>query len=391
MGKPGIWILIRELQRFWIIGSWFVPTETKSSHVVRRACRTFGYLNKGFMDYIKYILGGILFFSAFSAEAEEAGEKFNPKHLIFEHLGDEYGWRIGKWELSLPVIVRGEDGVWHLFGSDRLRDGGEYRGFRLATAGKYEGKVVGIDEAGTEYRPWDFSITKNALSVMICALVLCGLIFPLVRWHKKYPYAAPRRWNGIIEVVVEALYRDVIVSVLGGQARRYAPYLLTLFFFILVANLMGLIAVFPGGSNLMGNISITLVLSVCTFVVVNFSGRKSYWKEIFWPEVPLWLKFPVPMMPVIEWFGIFTKPVALMIRLFANIMGGHMIMLVLISLIFIFSALGTAAASGTAVVAVIFAVFMGLIDLLICFIQAYVFFMLSTLFISLALPENEPE
>ena len=152
---------------------------------------------------------------------------------------------------------------------------------------------------------------------------------------------------------------------------------------------MGLIVVFPGGTNLMGNISITFVLSICTFVVVNVSGRKKYWKEIFWPDVPTWLKFPVPMMPLIELFGIFTKPVALMIRLFANMLGGHLITLVLVSLIFIFSTMGAAAAGGTAIVAVIFAVFMGLIDLLICFIQAYVFFMLSTIFISLALPEEE--
>ena len=103
-------------------------------------------------------------------------------------------------------------------------------------------------------------------------------------------------------------------------------------------NLMGLIVIFPGGANLAGNMSVTLVLAVCTFVVVNFSGRKGYWKDIFWPEVPTWLKCPVPMMPVIEIFGVFTKPIALMIRLFANMLGGHLITLVLISLIFIFAA-----------------------------------------------------
>lgn len=165
-------------------------------------------------------------------------------------------------------------------------------------------------------------------------------------------------------------------------AQLEVPYLLTLFFFILVANLMGLMVVFPGGANLTGNLSVTLVLALCTFVVVNFSGNRRYWKEVFWPDVPTWLKVPVPMMPVIEVFGILTKPVALMIRLFANMLGGHLITLVLVSLIFIMSAWGAAVAGGTAAVAVLFAVFMGLIDLLICFIQAYVFFMLSTIFIS---------
>ena len=153
-------------------------------------------------------------------------------------------------------------------------------------------------------------------------------------------------------------------------------------------NLMGLIVIFPGGANLTGNISITLVLALCTFVVVNVSGRKHYWKDVFWPEVPLWLKCPVPMMPVIEFFGVLTKPVSLMIRLFANMLGGHIIVLVLISLIFIMSALGNAAMGGTTVISVAFAVFMNTLHVLISFIQAYVFFMLSTIFIALAVPEE---
>lgn len=341
------------------------------------------------MRYYKWIWIGIFLLT--SVKLFAAGEEtvFNPKEVIFEHLGDEYGWDVWDLHIPLPVIVRGENGDWHIFSSLHLQDGSSYEGFRLSAGGKYAGKVVGVNAAGEEYRPWDFSITKNVLSLMICALVLCWLVFPLVFWYRKHPYGVPRRVKGMMEVVVEMLYQDVIVSVLGKHARRYTSYLLTVFFFILVANLMGLIVVFPGGTNLMGNISVTLVLSVCTFVVVNVSGRKHYWKEIFWPDVPVWLKFPVPMMPVIEIFGVLTKPVALMIRLFANMMGGHLITLVLISLIFIFSSIGIAAASGTAVIAVIFSVFMGIIDLLICFIQAYVFFMLSTIFISLALPEEK--
>lgn len=341
------------------------------------------------MKYTRYIFLSILLFTGMLTYAAEEEGAFNPEKVIFEHLGDEYGWSIGKWQLPLPVIVRDEVGGWHVFSSGRLKDGAVYEGFRLAADGKYAGKVIGITQTGQQYRPWDFSVTKNVLSLIICSLVMCWLVFPLVRWYKKKPYTAPHKVRGMMEVAIEMLYKDVIVSVLGKNARRFAPYLLTVFFFILIANLMGLIVVFPGGTNLMGNISITFVLSICTFVVVNVSGRKKYWKEIFWPDVPTWLKFPVPMMPLIELFGIFTKPVALMIRLFANMLGGHLITLVLVSLIFIFSTMGAAAAGGTAIVAVIFAVFMGLIDLLICFIQAYVFFMLSTIFISLALPEEE--
>lgn len=342
------------------------------------------------MKYIRYILISIFLLSFVQLRAAgDEEERFNPKEIIFEHLGDEYGWNVWSLHIPLPVIVRDHAGEWYCFSSARLQGGATYDGFHVAAEGGYAGKIVGLGSDGQEYRPVDLSVTKNVLSLIICALVMCWLLFPLVRWYKRHPNGAPRRVKGMMEVIVEMLYKDVIVSVLGKDAKRFAPYLLTVFFFILVANLMGLIVVFPGGSNLMGNISITLVLSVCTFVVVNFSGKKKYWKEIFWPDVPLWLKFPVPMMPVIEIFGVLTKPVALMIRLFANMMGGHLITLVLISLIFIFSAMGAAAASGTAVVAVIFAIFMGLIDLLICFIQAYVFFMLSTIFLSLALPEEE--
>lgn len=344
------------------------------------------------MKKLKYILTIIvLLLSLGRVDASENGEEaaFNPQQVIFEHLGDEYGWKIWDLEIPLPVIIA-DQGKLYLFSSHRLKDGATYKGCRIATDGEYAGRVVCTDANGEEYRPWDVSITKNVLALIICALVMCWAIFPLVRWYRKNQYGAPRKISGMMEVVVDMLYRELIVGILGKDARRFAPYLLTLFFFILFSNLLGLIVVFPGGANIMGNLSVTLVLAVCTFVVVNVSGTKHYWREIFWPDVPTWLKFPIPMMPLIEIFGVLTKPVALMVRLFANMLGGHLITLVLISLIFLFGAMGAAVTGGTTVVAVAFAVFMNLIDLLICFIQAYVFMMLSTIFISLARPkENE--
>lgn len=327
--------------------------------------------------------------SAAENEGKTDEPAFNPKEAIFEHLGDEYGWKIWNFEIPLPVIVLSQEGGVHLFSSSRLRDGAEYEGFHIAAEGDYAGKVVGVDAGGAEYRPWDFSITKNVLAIIICALAMCWALFPLVRFYKRKPYGAPRRVPGMMEVTINMLYQELILEVLGKDAKRYAPYLLTLFFFILFSNLLGLIVVFPGGANVMGNMAVTMVLAVCTFVVVNMSGTKQYWKDIFWPEVPTWLKVPVPMMPVIEIFGVFTKPVALMIRLFANMLGGHLITLVLVSLIFMFSAMGAVVTGATTVVAVAFAVFMNLIDLLICFIQAYVFMMLSTIFISLARVKGE--
>ena len=177
----------------------------------------------------------------------------------------------------------------------------------------------------------------------------------------------------MMEFGVGMLYEELIVPILGKDARRFGPYLLTLFFFILLMNLMGLIVIFPGGANLAGNMSVTLVLAVCTFVVVNFSGRKGYWKDIFWPDVPWWLKVPVPMMPFIEFFGIFTKPFALMIRLFANMLAGHMAMLVLTCLIFISASMGPALNGTLTVASVLFNIFMNALELLVAFIQAYVF------------------
>ena len=310
---------------------------------------------------------------------------FDPKKTIFEHLGDEYGWTIiGKVTIPLPVIVRDNGGEWYFFSSSRLADGKTYKGFHIAGEGAYEGKIVGVDATGNEYRPYDFSITKNAFSVMISGLITMLIVFSLVRFYKRKKFKAPRKGMGGLEMIVEMLYKEVIVSVLGKESKRYAPYLLTLFFFIFVSNMMGLIAVFPGGANVMGNMSITLVLALCTFVVINVSGTKEYWKEIFWPDVPMGLKCPVPLLPVIEIFGVFTKPVALMIRLFANMLGGHLIVLVLISLIFLFSVMGQVVLGVTTVFSVLFAVFMNLIHVLIGFIQAYVFMLLSTIFIGLA-------
>ncbi len=323
-------------------------------------------------------------------EVEEEAKAFNPKETIFEHLGDEYGWNIvGRVTLPLPVIVRGIDGSWHVFSSTRLEDGKEYEGFYIAREGTHEGKIVATDVTGNVYRPSDFSITKNAFSIMISALITMLIAFSLVRYYRKNKYKAPRKGVGSIEMVVEMLYKEVIVSVLGKEARKYAPYLLTLFFFIFISNLMGLVAFFPGGANVMGNMSITLVLAVCTFVVVNVSGTKEYWKEIFWPDVPFALKCPVPLLPIIEIFGVFTKPIALMIRLFANMLGGHLIVLVLISLIFMFGVMGQVVVGVTTIFSVLFAVFMNLIHVLIGFIQAYVFMLLSTIFIGLARVKEE--
>ncbi len=326
----------------------------------------------------------------------EAEEDFNPKDIIFEHLGDGYGWEVPfnhHRRIPLPVIVWGSDGL-HVFSSSRVAHGTTYRDgnidFKIATDGEYKGKLVEIKPDGSVSRPFDISITKNVLAILFTVILVILCVMPLGKWYSRKGYAAPRGFKGALEALYEFIYVSLIKATLRDQARRFAPYLLTVFMFIFIANLMGLIVVFPGGANLTGNIAITLVLALITFLITNIFGTRHYWKEILWPDVPLWLKFPLPIMPVIEIFGMFTKPAALTVRLFANMMGGHIIVISLTLIIFIFAKMGVAALSGATVVSMIFQVFMLLIDVLVSFIQAYVFTMLSTIFISLA-QEREHE
>lgn len=331
-----------------------------------------------------------------AAAASSEEEEVNVSELVFGHIGDAYEWHIAtlggkEWSIPLPVIVHSSTG-WHVFSSSHLKEG-EYEGLYVASQGTNEGKIVERNAAGEEVRPFDISITKNVLGLFINSAVLLLILMSCVRWYKKHPVeeGAPRGGVGMVEAMVLMIYEDVIKGCIGEDYKRYAPYLLTAFFFILVNNLMGLIPVFPGGANVTGNIAVTLVLAVCTFIMTNLYGSKEYWKEIFWPEVPVWLKVPIPMMPVIELFGIFTKPFALMIRLFANIMAGHAAILSLIAIIFITVKVGAVINGSMTAVAVLFGIFMDALEVLVAFIQAYVFTMLSAVFIGLSRVKGSEE
>ncbi|MDE6418723.1 MAG: F0F1 ATP synthase subunit A [Duncaniella sp.] len=336
-------------------------------------------------------------------EQTQEKEGVDAQGIIFEHLGDGYGWEVPfnhHKRIPLPVIVWDKQFGFHVFSSSHITHGEPYTdgGVTFKLAGKesdHKGKVVAIVD-GKEIKPTvDISITKNVCGVFIAVLVCIWLIIDVARWHKAQMSAgtmkAPRRLTGAVEFVILFIYDGVIRPTLGKKANRFAPYLLTVFFFILVMNLLGLIVVFPGGANLTGNIAVTLVLALLTFFITNICATKHYWKEIFNPDVPWWLKWPLPIMPLIEVFGIFTKPAALTVRLFANMMGGHMIVIVLTLLIFIFAFMGPVVTGATAVVSIIFSVFMLCIDVLVSFIQAYVFTMLSTLFIALGQEEGHGE
>ena len=333
--------------------------------------------------------------TAISEEAESQGGE-NPvdvKGIVFGHIGDSYEWHITTWgdvhvTIPLPVIVYSEISGWHFFMSSRLEENeGSYEGLTIAPAGsRYEGKLVEYDAEGNEVRPWDFSITKVSFALLINSFILLLVILGVARWYRKKPLEspAPKGFVGFMEMFIMMVNDDIIKSCIGPKYRKFAPYLLTAFFFIFINNLMGLVPFFPGGANVTGNIAITMVLAICTFLAVNIFGTKAYWKDIFWPDVPWWLKVPIPMMPLIELFGVFTKPFALMIRLFANMLAGHMAMLVLTCLIFISASMGPLLNGTLTVASVAFNIFMNALELLVAFIQAYVFTMLSAVFIGLA-------
>ena len=339
------------------------------------------------------VLFVLFFFVSPAAQAEEK-EKLQIKDFIFEHLGDSYKWHFVKLKdkdisLYLPVIVRSESGQWHIFSSSRLENEVSYEGFHIAHDGDYAHKIVETSNTGAIVRPWDISITKNVLAMFVSIVIMLASFMPLARWYRSGNRKPKGGYLGGVEMVLLMIQDDVIKPCIGEGYQKFAPFLLTAFFFILVNNLMGLIPIFPGGANVTGNIAITFFLSFITMLLININGNKHYWKEIFWPDVPTWLKFPVPLMPVMEFWGVLMKPAALMIRLFANVMAGHSMLLGLICLIFISVSMGVAANIGMSAIAIVFSVFISFIELLVSVIQAYVFVLLSAVFIGMS--RTKPE
>jgi F-type H+-transporting ATPase subunit a len=343
----------------------------------------------------RYIIAVVLFcsFLSFSVSAAEKKE-FQIKDLIFEHIEDSYKWHFFTWNetdvsLYLPVIVRSQSGKWHIFSSSKLEKEIEYNGFYIAKEGTYKHKIVTLDSEGKEVRPWDFSITKNVLAIFFSIILMLACFLSLAKWYKHDRLQPPRGFLGLLEIVILSIQDDVIKPSIGKGYERYAPFLLTTFFFILINNLMGLIPIFPGGANVTGNITITFFLSFIVLLLINLNGNKHYWKDVFWPDTPTWLKFPIPLMPVMELWGVLMKPAALMVRLFANMMAGHSMILGLISLIFISAAMGPIANTGLSAAAIAFSVFISFIELLVSIIQAYVFVLLSSVFIGISRQKSE--
>lgn len=335
--------------------------------------------------YAFFLLLGAIPRFAFSQENKPGGEKkpFNAGEVIMEHIADKHEWHLfGHKFIPLPVILYTDKGL-ELFSSARLQPAGEvykgaYYNYMLVNNKiKVVNENKNIDTVANT-KVWDFSITQNVASMWMTGIILIIIFLVMSSSYKKRVGKGPKGLTSFLEPLVLFIRDDVAIPNIGVRYLAFMPLLLTIFFFILINNLFGMIPFFPGGFNLTGNIAVTLTLAFIIMVVVNVKGNKYYWKHIFMPN-PWWL-FPI-MIPV-EVVSIFSKPIALMIRLFANITAGHIIVLALVSLIFIFNSLWISPVS------VIFVVFIDAIELLVAFLQAYIFTMLASLFIGMAIEEH---
>lgn len=365
-------------------------------------------------SYNKLILTSLLFFIGLfsyatpitTSEHVEHKETFNANEMVMEHVSDAHEWHImgpshgeGSVVIYLPIILL--DNGLNVFSSAELyhgemksfvgKEGNEEHYFVNVEKGYalYKEKIYRLNDLGelnvikgevVSSKPMDFSVTKNVLSLFFSAVLMLIILFAVKRSYKNRELSAPKGIGSFIEPLVVFVNDEVAKDSIGEKKyRKYAPYLLTIFFFIWINSLLGLVPIIPGGANLIGSISVTFTLAIFTLILTVFSGNKNYWGHIFaTPGVP---KILLVLMVPIEIIGIFTKPFALMVRLFANMTAGHIIVLSLIAIIFINQNVGWAGLS------VPMALFICILELLVGILQAYLFAMLSALFIGMAVEE----
>jgi F-type H+-transporting ATPase subunit a len=332
-----------------------------------------------------------------NAGGGEPGAKFDPGKMITDHITDAHDWHLwgeghNSVSIPLPVIAYSSRGL-DVFLSSHFHHGHDvYNGYALI-----DKKLVAVNETSGPVETatlndevnatlWDFSITKNVVSLFVSILILLYIFLSVAKAYKARPGQAPKGLQGLIEPLVIFVRDDIAKSSIGEKKyEKFLPFLLTAFFFIWLNNLLGLVPIFPGGANLTGSISVTLTLAAITFVLVLVNCNKHYWHHILaMPGVPGWV---LVLLTPIEILGIFLRPFVLMIRLFANITAGHIIALSFFSLIFIFGEMGAGAGFGVSVLSISFTVFMTCLELLVAFLQAYVFTLLSAIYIGAAVEE----
>ena len=352
-----------------------------------------------------FLLGLFLSFSLIGyasdkdEEATKEGEKFDPKEMILHHVKDAHGFHLWDWNghavsIPLPVILWTDNGLTTFMSSAFHHDDAgkvivEANGGKFV---KFHEKIYQLNDDATTVafdaehhpvnakKPINISITRNVLMLFISAAILMFLFISAARSYRKSKDGVPTGIAGFLEPLV-VFVRDEIGKPMIGEHKykRYMPYLLTIFFFIWINNIFGLIPIF-NGANLSGNIAFTMTLALFTFIITTLSGNKNYWKHIFWmPGVPVPMK--IFLMPI-EIIGMFVKPISLMIRLFANITAGHVIVLALMSLIFVFKSYLVAPVS------IGFTLFITVIEIIVTAIQAYIFTILSALYFGMATEEE---
>ena len=331
-------------------------------------------------------------------------EPLDAGSIIIGHVADAHSWHILDYadksgvehavSIPLPIILI-NDGHLDVFMSNRFEHGhADYKGYRLVGGGAAKEEIVCVDAAGnlTGAKPLDFSITKTSAGIIMAVIMLIIFLMIARNGYKKRGHNAPKGVQSLVELLVVFVRDEIAIPMIGTKKHeRFLPYLLTLFFFIFFCNLLGLIPIFPAGANITGNIAVTATLALITFIITNVNGNKHYWKDIFnTPGVPWWLKV-FPLMPLVEVVGIFTKPIVLMIRLFANMTAGHVIVLGFVTIIFIISdSVGMVIGGAVATpISIFFQVFMGALDCLVSYIQAFVFTTLTALYIGMAVGEPE--
>ncbi len=337
--------------------------------------------NKTYVFLTVILVSMLVTVQAFAQHHEQ--EAFDPAKEVVSHIKDSHDWHLwGESSIHLPVILYTPSGL-ELFSSGEFHHGhvdyvGQYYTYRIVDE---KIKVISngqIDEvlSGSVI---DFSITKNVFAMFVAVLLLLMIFIPVANTYKKRKGMAPKGLQSFTEPLILFVRDEIAKPNIGHKYMTFMPYLLTIFFFIWINNMLGLIPIFPGGANVTGNIAVTVVLGVMTFLITNISANKYYWKHILMPSVPLWL---YPILIPVEIIGIFSKPFALIVRLFANITAGHIIVLSLVSLIFIFQTVAIAPVS------VAFVLFMDVLELLVAFLQAFIFTMMTALFIGQAVEEH---
>ncbi len=326
--------------------------------------------------------------------SDEGPEKFEVGSFIMDHIGDSHDWHIvGHLHVPLPVILKTPSGL-EIFSSARFSGDHHHPTPYAGKFGTYalEGKRVvaldsigQIDEAATAAM-WDLSLTKNAVTLLFCVTLMCLLFIGMARGYAKRGTSAPKGVALFMEPIILFIRDDVSKANIGEKHyQRFTPYLLTLFFFIWFLNIIGLIPFFPFGANVTGNIAIPLVLASVTLILVTVLANRHYWRHIFaMPGVPLGVLF---ILTPIEIMGHFLRPLVLTARLFANIMAGHIVVLVFICLIFIFGSNSTAGGIGASIPSVLFGTFVNCLEILVGVLQAYVFTLLTSIYIGSAVAE----